>query len=95
VLGLRACWARVSADDDSSAQLAESLAREARRAFVWRASWTGINAVLSIGSAGALAFESDKEGRPTLIVSAIAAGLGAALNWGFPLEVEADARHAM
>jgi hypothetical protein len=62
---------------------------------VWRASWTGVNAVLSVGSAGALAFESDKEGRPTLIVSAIASGLGAALNWGFPLEVEADARRAV
>jgi hypothetical protein len=90
---------RVSADTTPedralSAQLTESITHEASRAFVWRATWTAINAALALASTGAL-YDPSASGRPTLIISAIASGVSGALTWGFPLEVEADARRAV
>jgi hypothetical protein len=60
---------------------------EARRARVWRYSWTGVNAVLTVGSFAAVPFV-DSESRPDWVVSGVGSAVTTILTFAWPLRVE-------
>jgi hypothetical protein len=60
---------------------------EARRARVWRYSWTGVNAVLTAGSFAAVPFV-DRESRPDWVVSGVGSAVTTVLTYAWPLRVE-------
>ena len=71
-----------------SFQLDDPLIDEARRAYVWRISWTAIYAGLAVGAVAAVPVFS-KDDAPSLWIGAISSGVSAVYSWLFPLEVEA------
>jgi hypothetical protein len=62
---------------------------EARRANVWRISWTAIYAGLTVASVAAVPVFSESDA-PALWVGAVSSGVSALFSWFFPLEVEAS-----
>lgn len=73
-----------------AAELTELLTHEAQRAYVWRATWTGVNAAVAIASMAGVALVPKSE-RAASIVGSVAAGVSAVAAWGWPLEVESAA----
>ena len=65
------------------------LHEQARRARAYRYAWTGINAVLAVGSFALLPL-LEPETRKDYIVSGIASTLGTVTTFVFPLNVEHD-----
>jgi len=61
---------------------------EAARARRWRYAWIAINAALAVGSIALLPL-SDREQRPSLILSGVGSGISTALTVAWPLDVEA------
>jgi hypothetical protein len=80
VVSTRTGWAQPACD-------AAALEREAERARVWRYTWSGINAGLTLGSFVAVPLV-DRESRPDWIVSGIGSGITLLATWFFPLRVE-------
>jgi hypothetical protein len=72
-----------------SFQLDDALIAEARRAYVWRITWTAIYAGLTIGAVAAVPVSSDTDA-PSLWIGAISSGVSALYSWFLPLEVEAS-----
>lgn len=66
---------------------AAALATEAKRARVWRYTWSGVNAGLMVGSFVAVPLV-DRESRPDWIVSGVGSGVTLVATWFFPLRVE-------
>jgi hypothetical protein len=63
------------------------LREEAHRARVWRYSWTGVNAALTVGSF-ALVPLVDAEERPDWVISGAGTAVTALATWFLPLRVE-------
>ena len=74
-----------------SFQLDDALIAEARRAYVWRITWTAIYAGLTIGAVAAVPVSSDTDA-PSLWIGAISSGVSALYSWFLPLDVEASPR---
>lgn len=63
------------------------LREEAHRARVWRYSWTGVNAALTVGSFVMVPLV-DADERPDWIVGGIGSGVQSIATWFMPLHVE-------
>jgi hypothetical protein len=85
--------ASATVDRELSEQLTQALVAEAQRAFTWRVTWTAINGALGAGSFAAL-LVLPRSQRPQLIIGGVAAAVGTAFTWLFPLDVEEDAEIA-
>jgi hypothetical protein len=86
-LGLVLCGSRVCAAAEPAVCDELLIHAEARRARVWRYSWTGVNAALAVGSFAVVPFV-DSESRPDWVVSGTGSAITTVLTFAWPLRVE-------
>jgi len=82
-----AATALTTQNQRASFALEDALLAEGRRAFVWRTSWTAINAGLALGAVASVPLMPESE-RPSLWIAAATSSVSALFTFLFPLVVE-------
>lgn len=87
-LGFSLCWSQVCFAAEPEAVCDELLIHaEARRAREWRYVWTGVNALIAVGSFAAIPLD-EREARPDWVVSGVGSVVSTVLTFAWPLRVE-------